>query len=91
MMQKSFSFALFFLASFYITFAQGNRATNYPAPIEGDHIVRDFKFESGASLTEAVLRGAKDAGFDHCLDKMQAFEQIEKLLPANTPSVSNVR
>ena len=41
---------------------------------------------SGVSLSEVMLRGAKEAGFDHCIDKMQAFEQLEKLLPSNTPS-----
>jgi CheY-like chemotaxis protein len=41
---------------------------------------------SGVSLSDAMLRGAKEAGFDHCIDKMQAFEQIEKLLPTNTPT-----
>jgi CheY-like chemotaxis protein len=41
---------------------------------------------SGASLSEAMLRGAKEAGFDHCVDKMQAFEQLEKLLATATPS-----
>jgi CheY-like chemotaxis protein len=41
---------------------------------------------SGASLSEATLRGAKEAGFDHCVDKMQAFEQIEELLATCTPS-----
>lgn len=41
---------------------------------------------SGVSLSEATLRGAKEAGFDHCIDKMQAFEQLEKLLPTDTQS-----
>jgi K+-sensing histidine kinase KdpD len=41
---------------------------------------------SGASLSEATLRGAKEAGFDHCVDKMQAFEQLEELLATGTPS-----
>ena len=40
-----------------------------------------------ANLREAV-RLAKEAGFDHCIDKMQAFEQIEKLLPTGKPSTT---
>jgi len=43
---------------------------------------------SGVSLSEATLRAAKDAGFDHCIDKMQAFEQLEKLLPTDSPSTT---
>lgn len=45
---------------------------------------------SGASLSEATLRGAKEAGFDHCIDKMQAFEQLEELLATGTPSAHTI-
>ena len=45
------AFLLFVLPAF----AQGNRATNYPAPVEGDHLVRGFQFESGESLPEVKL------------------------------------
>jgi len=41
---------------------------------------------SGVSLSDAMLRGAREAGFDHCIDKMQVVEQLEKLLATSAPS-----
>jgi homoserine O-acetyltransferase/O-succinyltransferase len=41
-----------------VSFALGQstaRPTNYPAPVEGDFIVKDFKFRSGESLPELKL------------------------------------
>jgi homoserine O-acetyltransferase len=50
------SFAIFaFLLLAVSAFAQNNRTTNYPAPVEGDHVVRDFQFESGEALPEVRL------------------------------------
>jgi homoserine O-acetyltransferase len=35
--------------------AQGTRQTNYPAPVEGDFVVKDFHFRSGEMLPELRL------------------------------------
>src|ERR1043165_1733332 len=36
--------------------AQSNAAkTNYPAPVEGDYLIRDFRFKSGETLPELKL------------------------------------
>jgi CheY-like chemotaxis protein len=35
---------------------------------------------SGSSLDETTLRGAERAGFDHCLDKIHDFSELERLL-----------
>ena len=32
--------------------AMSSRATDYPAPTEGDFTIRDFKFQSGETLPE---------------------------------------
>ena len=37
----------------------------------------------GDELNDATLRGARDAGFDYCIDKMQTYELLKKLLPSN--------
>jgi homoserine O-acetyltransferase len=46
----------------------GARAQDYPAPVEGDFIARDFRFESGESLPEVKLHyrtvGAPRKGAD---------------------------
>jgi len=35
--------------------AQSTQQANYPAPVEGDYVVKDFKFKSGESLPELKL------------------------------------
>jgi CheY-like chemotaxis protein len=35
---------------------------------------------SGVTLDEETRAGAKAAGFDHCIDKISAFEGLGKLL-----------
>src|SRR6185436_18825520 len=34
---------------------QATRQANYPAPVEGDYLVKDFKFKSGETLPELKL------------------------------------
>ena len=44
------------LISFCAAFAQTTPPrTNYPAPVEGDYVVKDFKFKSGETLPELKL------------------------------------
>ena len=45
------------LCAFTSLFAQTSTARNatYPTPVEGDHIVKDFKFKSGETLPELKL------------------------------------
>jgi len=43
------------LALFLIAICCGVRAADYPAPTEGDYIVRDFKFASGETMPELRL------------------------------------
>jgi len=35
--------------------AQTPRQTNYPTPVEGDYVIKDFKFQSGETLPELKL------------------------------------
>lgn len=37
----------------------------------------------GDELNDATLRGARDAGFDYCIDKMQTYELLKQLLPSS--------
>ncbi|TMH05088.1 MAG: response regulator [Betaproteobacteria bacterium] len=39
---------------------------------------------SGDNLDDAILAGAKAAGFDTCIDKVFAFSELEKLLVSAT-------
>ena len=36
----------------------------------------------GEELNDASLRGARDVGFDYCVDKMQTYDLLTKLLPS---------
>ena len=47
--------ALLFFGLAISALAQNNQATNYPAPVQGDFVVRGFQFESGESLPETKL------------------------------------
>src|SRR5262249_49367606 len=57
MMNRRLILPLLFL--FAITSAaqtpDANRAPNYPQPVEGDFVIRDFKFDSGETLPELKL------------------------------------
>ncbi len=47
---------LLLLAVPVVALAQNaTRATNYPQPVEGDFVIRDFKFDSGETLPELKL------------------------------------
>ena len=39
---------------------------------------------SGDNIDDAILAGAKAAGFDTCIDKVFAFSELEKLLVSAT-------
>ena len=45
------------LSTFFAVSAQTQTAsrTNYPAPVEGDYLIKDFKFKSGETLPELKL------------------------------------
>ena len=40
---------------------------------------------SGTTLDQATLIGAKQAGFDHCIDKLSAVVSLEQLLRGGRP------
>ena len=44
---------------------------------------------SGVTLDEETRAGAKAAGFDHCVDKMSAFEGLGKLLRPAAPAAAD--
>jgi len=46
------SFAILSLAIFLVTTGLGSAATNYPAPLERDFVLRDFRLRSGELLPE---------------------------------------
>ncbi|HEV3205076.1 MAG TPA: hypothetical protein VGY77_11860, partial [Gemmataceae bacterium] len=39
----------------FILFTPSLGAANYPAPVEGDFVLRDFRFQSGETLPELKL------------------------------------
>ncbi len=48
-------FAFSLIAAILIGIADLSAQPAYPAPVEGDFIVKDFKFESGESLPELKI------------------------------------
>jgi homoserine O-acetyltransferase len=50
-------FALFWCLTGPVFAGQG-RGANYPAPVEGDYVIKDFKFASGETLPELKLHYA---------------------------------
>jgi homoserine O-acetyltransferase len=54
-MSSRSSFAFLSLAIFLVTAGLGSAATNYPAPVERDFVLRDFRFRSGELLPELSM------------------------------------
>ena len=52
---NAIAFILMLLASCAVLAQQTSTPTNYPAPVEGDFIVKDFKFKSGETLPALKL------------------------------------
>ncbi len=52
-MRTIFLFA--FMCPFALPALSGQRTSNYPTPVEGDFVIKDFKFESGETLPELRL------------------------------------
>jgi len=52
---NAIAFILMLFASCAVLAQQTSTPTNYPAPVEGDFIVKDFKFKSGETLPELKL------------------------------------
>ena len=46
---------------------------------------------SGTDLDQATLRGAKEAGFDHCIDKTFAVQGLDALLRGEEPLPASAR
>jgi len=44
---------------------------------------------SGTDLDSVTLAGAKQAGFDHCIDKTVAIKGLRALLRGDTPSLQD--
>jgi len=44
---------------------------------------------SGTGLDQATLAGAKDAGFDHCIDKLAAVASLDELLRSDATAQSD--
>jgi homoserine O-acetyltransferase len=53
--QTSFSTQRFALAFFAFAACAAVHAADYPAPVEGDYVIRDFKFQDGETLPELRL------------------------------------
>jgi len=43
---------------------------------------------SGTGLDQATLVGARDAGFDHCVDKLTAVASLDELLRTDAPATA---
>ncbi|MBS1808270.1 MAG: alpha/beta fold hydrolase [Acidobacteria bacterium] len=55
MTQRLIFSALLLFLNANLVFGQGNPSANYPAPVQGDFVVRGFQFESGETLSEVKL------------------------------------
>jgi CheY-like chemotaxis protein len=53
-------------------------------PPEAMHLV----MMSGTGLDQATLVGARDAGFDHCIDKLAAVTSLDELLRPDAPATA---
>jgi len=52
MMNRSSLYRVLFVATAVTMIAVGALAADYAAPVEGDHVLKDFRFASGESLPE---------------------------------------
>src|ERR1700719_1759871 len=45
----------FLVVALFVASATAARAADYPAPTEGDYVIRDFKFTSGETMPELKI------------------------------------